>query len=372
MTKNILRKTDLFLYNNEYQVLEIAGVLCGLLIIGVTNKFFFNSSIYYFLFFFGLGIGSLGFIIEYLIKTDKKKTIDREFNYFLADLGREFKKTNNMALCLKNISESNFYGSINRDIKKISTKVSWGMSFEDSLRDLNKNIKSNIISHCLALLEVLKNTSITYDQILLNLSKDTLIFKSEKNTEKYFSNLFNLSIFFYLLFVFLLLFVDFVIGYKFMWFSIPNSITRLFLSTTLLYLALCMSFFTSFVMCVVKQKKPLHFFKYVLIFFIITVMLFQTFIPRPDAEDIIIDGINYLSENNSDYLFIEKTIGIKSISSKEIIDNTDAKSIYFINTKSIECLDDCIEYTIILDTIVFLSFEIYNKNNEYTIYYEII
>ncbi len=184
MKKDILKKIDLFFYKNEYQVLELAGVLSGLLIIGIANRMFINSDIYYFLFFFGLGVGCLGFVIEYLIKNDKRKTIEREFNYFLADLGREYRKTKSIGVALTNLSESNFYGSINRDIKKLANRVSWGQTLEEALASMNNNIESKIIEHTLSLLDVLKDTTIPYDRILLNLSKDTTIFQSEKNVEK--------------------------------------------------------------------------------------------------------------------------------------------------------------------------------------------
>lgn len=368
----LVKKIDVFIYKNEYQLLELAGVLSGLLIMGVANRMFINSSIYYFLFFFGLGVGCLGFLIEHLIKSDKRKTIEREFNYFLADLGREYKKTKSIGVSLTNLSESNFYGSINRDIKKLANRVSWGQDFEDALSSMNENIESKIIDHTLSLLDVLKETIIPYDKILLNLSKDTAIFKSEKTTEKYFSSLFFLSIVVYFVFVIMLLYIDFVIGRQFLWFVTSDTITRLFLNNLLLYLALCMSLFTSFVMCVVKQKKPIFFFKYVAIFFIITIVLFQTFIPRPDAQEVLIDGIDYLSEINEQQLEIERTIGVKSISAGEIIESTKAEMVYFIKKEDIDCGVDCAIYTIILEEIVFLNFEIVKNGSEYLIYYEIV
>jgi hypothetical protein len=372
INKEIVKKIDVFIYKNEYQLLELAGVLSGLLIIGIANRMFINNPIYYFLFFFGLGVGALGFVVEYLIKSDKRKTLEREFNYFLADLGREYKKTKSIGAALTNLSESNFYGSINRDIKKLANRVSWGQDFEDALEAMNENIQSKIIEHTLSLLEVLKDTTISYDKILLNLSKDSTIFKSEKITEKYFGNLFLLSIVIYFVFVIMLLYIDLVIGYKFLWFTTPNTITRLFLNNLLLYLALCMSLFTSFVMCVIKQKKPMFFFKYVAVFFLITIVLFQTFIPRPDAQDILIDGINYLSEINEQSLEINRTIGIKSISAGEIIEKTKAEMIHFVKKEEIDCGLDCAKYTIILEEIVFLDFEIIKNGIEYIIYYEIV
>ncbi len=369
--KKTYKKIDLFFYKNEYQILEFSGILSGLLIIAIANNLFYQSNIYYFLFFFGLVVGSLGFIIEYLIKNDKKKTIESEFSYFLADLGREYKKTNNIGVALTNLSESNFYGSINRDIKKLANKVSWGETLEDSLKAMNENIQSKIIDHCLSLLDVLKNTSVSYDRILINLSKDTSIFKSEKSTEKYFENLFLLSIIFYFVFVFMLLYIDFIISRQFLWFYTAESITRLFINNFLLYISLLLSLFTSFVMCVIKQRKPLYFFKYATIFFIITVILFQTFTPKPDATEILVDGVAYLKDIEDQTLTIERTIGIKSISSREIMEETGATMIHFIKEEEKACGLECAKYTIILESIHFFDFEIEKRNTEFIIYYRI-
>ncbi len=371
MKKGISKTIDLFFYKNEYRVLEIAGVLSGLLIIGIANKLFFETSIYYFLFVVGLVVAFLGFGIEHLIKSDKRKTIEREFSYFLADLGRDYKNTRNLGVSLTNISESNFYGSINRDIRKLANKVSWGESFEDALQSMNYNINSSIIKHCLSLLKVLKETSVTYDHILINLSKDATIFKSEKTTEKYFNNLFLLSIVFYFVFLLMLLYIDFIMGKQFLWIIIPDTITRLFLNNFLLYIGLLLSFFTSFVMCVIKQRKPLYFFKYVFIFFIVTVMLFQIFTPKPDAEEIVIEAIDYLSITDQQQILVEKTIGVKSISSKSIVDNSDAEKVHFIEKKDKDCGVDCAKYTIVLDSVVFLNFEIVRKDKEFFVYYDI-
>ena len=72
----------LFFYSHEYDILEIAGILSGLLIIFITNRFFFLSSIYYLLLIFGIVVCSLGFLLEYVIKFAKKKILNLNLDTF--------------------------------------------------------------------------------------------------------------------------------------------------------------------------------------------------------------------------------------------------------------------------------------------------
>src|SRR5574343_499119 len=213
--KELNKKMDLFFYNNEYSILNIAGIICGLIILGVANNFFVDSKMYYLIFIFGLMVVSFGFVLEYYIKSEKSKALELEFGFFLYDLSKEYKKTNNLAQSLSNLSEYNFYGDINRDIKRLANRVSWGDSFDNALESINKNIESPVISHTLVLLNILNKSNLSYDIILKNISNDIKIFKSEDRNKKYFSNLFYLSLVFYMVFIFVLLYINYIIGSNF-------------------------------------------------------------------------------------------------------------------------------------------------------------
>lgn len=364
----IIKAINLFFYKNEYQLLELAGVFGGFLIIFIANYFFVTSKMFYLILLFGIFVGAFGFIIEYFIKQDKKKSIETEYGYFLYDLSKEYKKTNNMSLALSNLLESNFYGSINSEIKRLSTRVSWGESFEDSLMAINESINSPIIEHSLNMLLILKDSAMTYDKILLNISKDINIFKSETRNKKYFRSLFNLSIVFYFLFIFALIYIDFIIGKNFLWFSTEKEMTRVFFDNFLLYIGLLLAFFTAFVMYSIKNDKPIFLLKYVAVLFLITIILFQVFIPKPDADEVLIDSINYLVKHNSDQeITLDQIIAIKSISSKLIVDNTKINSLIFIDNGSEEKKE---EYGLIIGGPTFFDFVIdKQKDLEYVIYY---
>ena len=94
--KELNKKMDLFFYNNDYSILNIAGIICRLIILGVANNFFVDSKMYYLIFIFGLMVGSFGFVLEYYIKSEKRKALELEFGFFLYDLSKEYKKTNNL------------------------------------------------------------------------------------------------------------------------------------------------------------------------------------------------------------------------------------------------------------------------------------
>jgi hypothetical protein len=372
---NFTKRLQLFFYTYEYLILEMAGIISGLVIILIANNYFVATRIYYIIFVFGLLVCSLGFLLEYLIKNDKRKSIDQEFGYFLYDLGKEYKNVNNISLALTNVSESNFYGSIHGELKRLANRVSWGQSFLEALKDTNKVINSTVIKHTISLLKILEKSKMPYHKVLINLSKDVNIFKQETKNKKYFSNLFFLSIVFYFIFVFVLLYIDFIVGKNFFWFSQIQTMTRLFLDNFLLYIALLLGFFTSFVLYNIKNKNIYVFWRYIFIFFISTVVLFQVFVPNPDAQEVLIESINYLNENkedlNLDTIVLNKVIAIKSISSKEIVENSFAEMVHFIPFEKKECGVDCAKYTILLEDPNFFNFEIQIlEDNVYYIYYK--
>ena len=375
----INKKFKILFFKYEYTILDFAGVICGLLIIAIANRYFVGSKIYFLVFVFGLLIGLFGFLIEYFIKNEKRKTLEKEFAYFLKDLSRDYKNTKNLSLALANVAKSNFYGSINSEIKIISLRVSWGEEFEDALKSANQNIQSNVIIHTLKLLSAMKYSKIPYYRVLENISKDLNVFNIEKSNKKYFLSLFRLSVVFYFIFIFVIIYIDFIIGKNFLWFSDSTELTRIFFDNFLLYISLLLSFFTAFVMYTINNKKIIILLKYVTIFFLITIFMFQIFIPKPDANEAITDTINYLENTNNLYdqsylqenIFISKIISTKSLSSAQIINNSCAKELNFISFHNYNCGSSCYESIIVIEEPTFFDFEIQNlEDNKFIIYYQ--
>jgi len=364
-------KFTIFFYSHEYEILEIAGILSGLLVIFITNKFFVTSSIYYILLILGVFVCSLGFILGYIIKYSKKKSIESEFGYFLQDLSREYKNTKNISLAINNVSLNNTYGSIDSEIKRIAVRLSWGDDLSNALLTINKEIKSSIIDHTVVLLDAFKSSEMPINRILLNISKDISIYKEEHQRKKYFKNLYSLAIVFFIIFVFVLVYLDLLIGKNFLWYSNTQLVTRIFLDNFLLYIALLLSFFTSFTLYSIKGGKNTTLLKYIGVFFIAVVILFQVFIPKPVAEDVLIETINYMKLKNINEYELDNIIALQSISSKYLSDNTTGDNIYFINIDDSENTSESKEYTIIVDDATFYNFRITHLGNEYIIYYSL-
>lgn len=364
-------KLNLFIYNYEYQILIISSIFCGFLIFFITNKFFINTRIYFFLLFLGIFVSSLGFLLEKIIKNIKRKSIDNSFSYFLQDLSREYKNKKNLSLALVSISKSNFYGSIDVEIKRIANRVSWGDEFESSLENINKNIKSDVIKHTLILLKTFKNSEIPFDRILLNISKDLLVLKDEMQKKMYFRNLYYLSIIMLFIFVIVILFINILLGQNFLWYGDGEMITWLFFDNFLLYITILLSIFTAFIMSSIKKKSSFSFLKYTCVFIIIIILIFQIFIPKPEAEEVIIDTIDYMNKNQINYFKLNNIVSLKSLSANYILSKTYSEDIYFINTNLEDCGFDCKEYIIFVDDASFIDFEIYKYDIIFEIHYRI-
>ncbi len=372
--KNLFEKFNIkfkmFIYNYEYQILILASILSGLLIVYIANKYIIHTKLYYFLFFFGVLVSFVGFFLEFIIKYFKKKAIETSFNYFLQDLSREYKITKNISLSLTNITKSNTYGSIDTEIKRIANRVSWGDDFENALLNVNETIKSPIINHTLILLKTFKDSSVPLDRVLFNISKDLTVFKEESQKKKYFLNLYYLSIVLFFIFLIVILFVNIIFGYNFLWYGDGELITRIFFDNFLLYTAILLSIFTSFIMFSIKEESSFNFIKYILVFFVIIVLIFQITVPKPDAEKVLIDTITYMNANNLNTIKISNIIALKSISSRYILDKTYSDTLYFLSFENKECGFSCAEYAIFVSDAIFLDFEISKNGIDFIIFYE--
>ena len=356
----------------QYQILIISSILSGFLIVYLANRNFIHTRLYYFLFIFGIIVSCLGFLLEYTIKYFKRKSVDSSFSYFLQDLSREYKIKKNLSLALINISESNVYGSIDSEIKRIANRVSWGEDFESALINVNETIKSSVIDHTLILLKTFKDSSIPLERLLLNISKDLSVFKEETQKKKYFLNLYYLSIVLFFIFLIVILFINILLGSNFLWYGDSQTITRLFFDNFLLYIAIILSIFISFIMSSIREETNFSFIKYVSVFFIIIILLFQIFVPKPDAENVLIETINHMNKENIEYFEINNVVSLKSISSRYLLDNTFSENIYFVSSKNRLCGVSCAEYVILVNDAVFLNFQIEKQDINFIIYYEIL
>ncbi|NCP72017.1 type II secretion system F family protein [archaeon] len=364
-------KLKLLIYNYEYQILILASILSGLLIVHLSNKYFLHTELYYAVFFFGFFVSFLGFVLEYVLKHFKKKAIETSFTFFLQDLSREYKSTNNLSISLNNITTSNVYGSIDTEIKRIANRVSWGDDFENALSGINETIKSPIITHTLILLKTFKESSIPLDRVLLNISKDISIFKEETQKKKYFLNLYYLSIVLFVIFLVVILFINIILGNNFLWYADQDLITRIFFDNFLLYMAIVLSIFISFIMFAIKEESSFNFIKYIFIFFIFTILIFQIAVPKPDAESVLIDTITYMNRNQLEQVNISEVIALKSISSKYILDKTYSNNLYFLPFDQSECGLSCAEYAIFVPDAVFFDFEIRKSDIDFVILYRV-
>lgn len=363
-------KLKLFFYNYEYQILILSSIFSGALIIHIANNFFLQTSLYYFVFFFGIFISLLGFILEFAIKYFKKKAIEKSFTYFLQDLAREYKITKNISIALTNITETNIYGTIDSDIKKISNRVSWGESFELALKNVNSSIKSPVIDLTLRLLITFKDSNIAFDRLLLNISKDISVFKEESQKKKYFLNLFYLSIVIFFIFISIILVINVFFGYNFLWYSVDNLITRIFFDNFLLYIAVLLSIFISFIMVLTKDSSKFNFIKYTIVFFMTILLFFQITHPKPDAIQVLVDSIAYMNTHELDYLKMNSLIGIQSISSQDILSKTNVNKVSFLSKENQDCSKDCFDSVIFISDVSFLDFEIYKTENDFLIIYD--
>jgi len=168
----------------------------------------------------------------------------------------------------------------------------------------------------------------------------------------------------------LVLFVNILLGTNFLWYGNDSVVTRIFFDNFLLYISILLGIFTSFIMYSIKEENNFNFIKYVLIFFVITILLFQIIVPKPDAENVLIDTVTYMNANNLESINIDNIIALKSISSKYILDKTYSDTLYFLPLEKEECGFACAEYVIFVPDAVFYNFKITKSGTNFVVVYD--
>ncbi|MDD4049894.1 MAG: hypothetical protein PHX47_02685, partial [Candidatus ainarchaeum sp.] len=109
--------------------------------------------------------------------------------------------------------------------------------------------------------------------------------------------------------------------------------------------------------------------KYIFVFFILTILIFQIAVPKPDAESVLIDTITYMNRNQLDLVNISDVIALKSISSKYILDKTYSNNLYFLPFDKSDCGISCAEYAVFVPDAVFFDFEIRKSDIDFVVLY---
>ena len=79
----------------------------------------------------------------------RKKERERIFPIFLKDIVEGIRGGMSLPLAIDNASRNN-YGVLTEDVKKLASKISWGIPFEGAFLDFSKNIKSKVIGRSIA------------------------------------------------------------------------------------------------------------------------------------------------------------------------------------------------------------------------------
>jgi competence protein ComGC len=120
-------------------------------------------------------------------------------------------------------------------------------------------------------------------------------------------------------------------------------------------------------MYIIKKDRGINLVKYMAILLIITIILFQVFIPKPDAEEVIINTIDYMLKNIIDTVELNRIITLKTISSTYISEKTKTHT----NFIEKECVSDCKIYTVLVSKPAFYDFIIHKNKDGFKITYSL-
>lgn len=115
------------------------------------------------------GLGPIAFYLAYY-----ETLLDRlefKFSEFLLDLAEYWKVGLSMTMAISTIAEGE-YGALNKQVKKMAVQISWGVAFNDVLRNFTEDIPTRIVARSVSLILEANKAGGKISDVLVTAAKD--------------------------------------------------------------------------------------------------------------------------------------------------------------------------------------------------------
>ena len=147
----------------------LAGVFTTLWIMSIPARGIPYANHHYLSFIFIAGLGPIAIYLAYYEWLLDK--LEMKFSEFLLDLAEYWKVGLSMTTAISTIAQGE-YGALNKQIKKMSTQISWGVAFNDVLRNFTEDIPTRIVARSVSLVLEANKAGGKISDVLVTAAKD--------------------------------------------------------------------------------------------------------------------------------------------------------------------------------------------------------
>jgi flagellar protein FlaJ len=182
----------------------IAGMLGSVLL-------FKGSSLMYFLLVVSLIVGSLPFMISFLLRQSRQKEKGEKFLEFVRDLVEMVRSGTPISKSIMNLRNRN-YGSLTRHVQKLANQLSIGITLTVALQNFARDTKSKVISRAVSLISEAERAGGKIDTILDSVASSVnQIEQLRKERKAAISNLVTQGYLIFFVFIIIMLVLEFKI-----------------------------------------------------------------------------------------------------------------------------------------------------------------
>lgn len=186
-------------HGHQKYMLILTGI--GILMTFITLIFLQGYIFYQTLLIVSVLIAGLPFIIGQYLTYKRVKEIEENLPDFLRDVAESNRAGMPLASALKNATLGS-YGALSHEMKIVSSQISWGIAFEESLMKFSRRIRSKLVSQAVTIIVESHRSGGNIADVLETVSTDIKTLKRIEHERKSKLKIYIISIYFiFLLFL---------------------------------------------------------------------------------------------------------------------------------------------------------------------------
>ena len=161
-------------HNQWLYLLTAIGFVAGIVflvlwVMSVPKEGIPYANHHYLSFIFIAGLGPIAVYVAYYEWLLDK--LEYKFSEFLLDLAEYWKVGLSMTMAISTIAEGE-YGALNKQVKKMATQISWGVAFNDVLKNFTEDIPTRIVARSISLVLEANKAGGKISDVLVTAAKD--------------------------------------------------------------------------------------------------------------------------------------------------------------------------------------------------------